>query len=424
MANAEAILVKQTLSKSIVQRVTANFGWSLVSEGIGRGSFFLANIYLARVLGVSSFGLFILAQSLTFSFWVAVDLGTNMYGIREIARRKDDSADLINTLLTLRLVAGLAVFCFYSLSIWFVNISPSHRYVFWACGLYLLTYSLYTDWVAKGLEHFKYLTYGSLVSSLTFVFGILVLVRTEADVVVAATLWSVSFLFASLTLGYFLKNKIGLRYRLILDLRQWQYHLRESIFYTISGSLFVLYQYLPIFFLSLYFSTYEVGVFAASSRVIMTICSAGFLLPMAFYPILADLYVNDKKNFYSLQRKFQKVMAVIGMPPAILGTIFAHDIIMLLFGEQYLQSVGLFRIMVWMIPIFFIRFTYGSVLLATGFQRHQIIAAMIGLIIILVLAFILIPTKGPIGAALAALFTELFLIAVFIIISRFTFMRK
>ena len=98
MEVVDQTITKKILPKSIAQRVASNFGWLIVSQAVGKGIFFITNIYLARTLGVENFGLFTLAQTITFYLWLAVDLGTSMYGIREIAKNKEHAEDIINPL--------------------------------------------------------------------------------------------------------------------------------------------------------------------------------------------------------------------------------------------------------------------------------------------------------------------------------------
>ena len=186
------------MTRSISLRITSNFGWSIVSEAVGKGVFFVTNIYLARTLGVSNFGLFTLAQTLTLYFWLAVDLGTSMYGIREIAKYKNGAEEIINSLLTLRITMSLIVFAIYTVFLFFFDMPVMKKLVFAGAGLYLITYSFYTDWVLKGLEKFRYIAFGSFVSSAIFFGGAVYLVRSCEDVVLASFVWDISYFFGSL----------------------------------------------------------------------------------------------------------------------------------------------------------------------------------------------------------------------------------
>jgi len=421
----EASISERIIAKSITKRVTSNFAWSIVSEAIGRGVFFITNIYLARTLGVSNFGIFILAQTITYYFWLAVDLGTTMYGIREIAKDKENAEKIINPLLTLRITAGLVVFSLYSFSLfYFFEMPIINKLTFAGCGLYLLTYAFYTDWVFKGLEKFRWIAFGSLASSITFLSGIFYFVRSPESVTATSFVWSLSYVFGSLTLIVFLFKKLRIRYRPSFRWGLWFHHMRESIFFTISGSLMILYQYLPILLLSIFFTNYEVGLFSAPYKIITGLGSAGFLIPMAFYPVFSDLYYKDKMKFRKTHKKLQKIMLIVGIPIAIIGTIYGDMFVRFLFGDQYKQSVAVFKMLIWIVPMYFMRYSYGSVLLAAGFQRLHNIATLVGVLCMGIAGFFLIPQLSIKGGGLALLLSELSILGTMMIISYSTIINR
>jgi O-antigen/teichoic acid export membrane protein len=412
---------REVPNKSIFQRVSSNFGWSVVSEGITKGVFFVTNIYLARTLGVSSFGIFTLAQTITWYFWLAVDLGTNMYGIREIAKNKENTEEIINPLLTLRITAGFIVFSLYTISLLLLNIPAVQKLTFIGCGFYLLTYSLYTDWILKGLERFKYIAFGSSISSLFFLIATISVVKGNNDLVVASFIWSFSYFLGGVSLLFFLYRKLGVKYKPSFELGVWFSHIKESIYFTVSGGLMVIYQYLPILLLSIFFTAFEVGLFSAPYRVVITLCSAGFLLPMAFYPVFAELYHKDKNKFMKTHKKFQVIMLVLGIPIGVGGTMFADEIVNFLFGSQYMESATIFKILVWLVPLYFFRYTYGSVLLATGFQKWQVLSTSLGGLTLILFSYVLMSQSPLVGVSIAVILAEIALILGLFGIGRITF---
>ena len=414
---------KNLYANNIAQRVASNFGWSIVSQAVGKGVFFVANIYLARTLGVSNFGLFTMAQALILYFWLGADLGTNMYGIREIAKRKDNAEEIINPLLTLRVTSGFIVFALYSISLLFFDMPGTKKLAFAAAGLYLITYSFYMDWVLKGLEKFKYIVFGNLISSIVFFAGVILFVRGRDNVAMACLIWASSYLFGSLSLAIFVFRKLGIKYRPSINLKLWIFHFRESIHFTFSGSFIALYQYLPILLISIYLNSYEVGLFSAPYRIVIAAGSAGSMLPMSFYPVFSELYHNDKGQFHNTHKMFQIMLIVIGFLAAIIGTIFADETIRILLGSQYLKSVAVFKILVWLVPLYFLGFTYGTALLATGFQKYHNITAFLGVICMLAFGLYLIPKFSVIGGSCAAIAAEVAVVGAMLVISQYTFKK-
>ncbi len=405
-------------------RLLSNFSWSLVSEGIGKGIFFIANIYLARVLGVKNYGLFTFAMSLTYYFWLAVDLGTNLYGIREIARHKNDIEGIINPLLTMRITAGILGFLFYLAVVWSIDIPKVNKLVFSGCGIYLITYSFYPDWIFKGLEQFRFIAYASLSSSLTFILAIITLVRLKQDVALAAFLWSFSYLVGSILLFHLLLIKQSIKIRPVFGVKIWRFHLRKSLFFMLSGSLMMIYQNFPILILAIFVGNYEIGIFSAAYRIITFITSFGFLLSMAFYPVFSEIYVSNKALFYRAHRYYRIIMLAVGSVLCILSIVTAKYIILHLFGPEYKRSIRIFSILSSLIPLALLRFSFGSIILATGYHRYHFLGALSGLLIMLIVGLFFLPKYSVIGCAYTVVFGEITILFVLFLISYNTFLQK
>ena len=407
MQSLNGVIASEKLKvKSVAERVVSNFAWSVLSESTGKGLFFVATLYLARTLGVENFGLFTLAQTFTFYFWGAVDLGTNMYGIRELAKNKGSVEDIINPLLTLRITVGFAVFLLYVLSLSLFDMPEVKRLAFAGCGLYLLTYAFYPDWIFKGLEKFRYISLGSLASSVFFLLATLSFVKGSQNLIIATFVWSASYLLGSTVLFYCLLRKLGVRFRPDFNFKSWRIHLSESIFFQISGTLIMLTQYVPVVLLGLFFNDYTVGLFSAPYRIVVFVCHSGFLIMMSVYPVLSDLHHRDNSRFIKTQLNFLKLMLPAGLAFAVIGTAFGDFIVKTALGEQYLQASGVFKLIVWLIPIYFIRYVYGTSLQITGKQRLHTVSSFAGLIVMITVGVLLTFYLGLSGAAATILLSE------------------
>ncbi len=397
--------------KTLAQRVVSNSFWSILSQGLGRGLTFLANLYLARVLGVANFGLFTLAQFVALSIWTGVDLGTSMYGIREIARDPKRAGEITSDLLGMRLLLALAFLTLVGLSVWIVPMSVPNRLATLSCCLYVATYSVYPDWVCRGLEQFQYIAFGSLMMGMTFLVGVVVLVQNQGDLLAACLVWSLSALCGSFPLLYVVHRKLGVHIRPRWRPAAWLRHSRESVFYAVGGLLLAANQYLPAFLLGAFFASYEVGLFSAPFKIAVTLGAAGYLIPMAFFPILAESHRKDSRRFMKAHRAMRVLMLSLGLPVAIVGTAFARPIVELLFGASYAGSVPVFKVLAWLVPLWFFRYTYGMTLAATGLQKRQNVAALAATTGMALLGLLLISKFGLLGGAWAVLGGEIIMIA-------------
>jgi O-antigen/teichoic acid export membrane protein len=402
--------------KNTNKRLTSNFFWSVVSEGVAKSCIFITNIHLARVLGVSNFGIFSLAQTTTLYVWLIVDMGVGMYGIREIARDRANAESIANSLISLRVFSSILFFLFYLTTLFFIDMPIEMKLTFAASGIYLLSNSFYPDWVLKGLEKFKLIAFGSLITSGVFIASIFFFIKSPEDLVSAALISSISFLFGSVALITALKRASGMSFNLKCSLSSWLRHLRESVYFTVSGSFYAIYIFLPLIMLQFLHTSFEVGLFSAPYRIILAVSSAGFLISAAFYPVLADQFKNDKAMFMKTHRKLRTAMIAAGLPAAVIGTYLGADLTRLLFGEQYEGSAAAFKILVWLIPLVFVRYSYGSTFSVAGFQKTHNLVTIFGVIIIAVIGPILIQRHRATGAAEALLAAELVTVALMIVV--------
>jgi O-antigen/teichoic acid export membrane protein len=411
-------VIDRPVTKSITQRVTSNFAWSVLSEATGKGVFFITNIYLARILGVENYGLFTLAQIITFYFWLAVDFGTNMYGIREIAKDKENAEEIINPLLTLRITAGFIVFSFYVSTLFLIDIPATKKFAFVGCGFFLLSYSFYTDWVLKGLEKFKFIAFGSLVSSTAFLIGTIYFVKSNEGVVAASFIWSFSYLLGSLSLLYFLYKKLGIKYWPSFNLKIWFSHMRESIYFTISGGLMVVYQYLPILLIGIFLSNYEVGLYSAAYRITLVTYGLIQILLNSFYPLFSETFSVDIEKFKKLHLRYIKMVLPLLILIALIGSIQGSNIIDLIFGSQYVRSASIFKISVWLLPLYFLRNAYWIIFSISNEWKNYFFVCIMGGIIFCITGFILVQKIGIIGAPIALLISEFIVISQLFMILR------
>jgi len=105
-------------------------------------------------------------------------------------------------------------------------------------------------------------------------------------------------------------------------------------------------------------------------------------------------------------------MIIIGIPIGTTTTLLADKIIILIFGTGYTQSITALQILIWTLV-----FTFGGasfVRLLEATQRQLVLSKITGISVILnlLLNLILIPKFSLIGACIATVLTEIFLVSV------------
>jgi PST family polysaccharide transporter len=407
----------------INNRLYTNVLWNVLNEAVGKGSLFIVNIYLARCLGPDNYGILVLSQSVTMYIWLAVDCGTSIYGVREVAKNKKRTQGLLNELFTMRITLGTTVFILYEIVMAFLIELPGvTRLVFLGSGLYLLVYSLYVDWILKGLEKFKLLTFGGITFAMSYLIGVLLFVNGKDDVTTAAFLWSLSFLAAAVSLIAILRC-IGFLYRPYFHFEVWWGHIRESITFAIAGAISATYHYLPIFLIARFLSQQDLGIFSAPYRIIMSVTAPGFYIANAFFPVLSDSYYNDRAIFEKSVRKQQAVLLLFGMSLGIVGYVFSDSINMFLLGKAYVGSTSVLTILVFLLPAVFLRYGYTNALRASEYQKHQIVPFSVAIAVLLGQYLVLqrIGLLNLITLSVATVMAEIVMLITLVMISKMTY---
>jgi len=380
-------------------REFSNVFWLGVGDGSGKIGFFVANLYLARILRPAEYGIFVLAQSLTFYAWQATDLGTTMYGIREVARNKKDVRETTSVLLGLRVAAGLAgtIASMIILLVW--PMPDTARIIFAGASLYLMLRPLYLDFTMKGLERFRTLAVGSITAGVAFLASAGTLIHGPSQAPLAALLWSTSWLAGSAVLGAYLRWRANIRVTISFRFRSWLFHMRHSIHFALAGGLLLVYDTLPIILVGVLYTSTTLGLFSAVYRLIISLTGASYLIPMALYPTLSDWHARDIGKFLQLHRRLRNLMLTGGLAAAAAGVIFAGPAVALSLGNAYRHAVPLFRILAIDLFCYAARFTYGTGLGAAGHQKLYTLVSLIGLI---VLGATFLPATSHFGLAGAA----------------------
>lgn len=116
-------------------------------------------------------------------------------------------------------------------------------------------------------------------------------------------------------------------------------------------------------------------------------------------------FIRNENNINWIRKNFKKVFvlsaSIVGIV-AITIAFLAPQLIHFMYGEQYLNTVGLMRIL--LLAAFFnsgLRYTVANLLAAMGQIRYNMIVSGVGVATQVLLDLLLIPTLGAMGVAIS-----------------------
>ncbi len=169
---------------------------------------------------------------------------------------------------------------------------------------------------------------------------------------------------------------------------------------------------LDVFFISGLLDKAELGYYGAALRTtsIMSLFTAATRVILV--PNAPDAVINLKKRKKYLMMAMKILM--IQLVLLITVVIFAKDLIMLLFGEQYIDSVSVLRILVFQVILGSAVVPFQSLIQVGPRPKATLIINIKKMFIGIVCYVTLIPFLGLSGAAMVGILTNLFLLYSFI----------
>jgi O-antigen/teichoic acid export membrane protein len=385
------VMMNRTLQKNIFWTMFSRFGSQILA--------ITSNVLLARYLGAVGFGVYAFISAIVMIGNAASTFGTDMVLIRRISSRRNYS-DLGSALvmqLLISLIFIIGVFVFYSI---FPVTSSLLIYSFVLIPLAFFTVFTITLRGAQEMQSFSILHF---LSTIFHLLAVLLLILKNGDIVQLVTFLLIAQVMVSL-LGFILCTA-----RIDKFISHWKFSwngvlllFRESSQMAVIGTLRLAYEKLAISLLPLLSGVQMTGLFSASMRV-MDAAKLGHLSALtAIYPEMA----RDGK-FVTRRTGFDMLLVAAGIISLIIF-LFAKQIILILFGDQFISSVQSLHILAWILIPYFVVSYHSLLFVAIEVEKPVLFALIASLLLMITLLITLIPFYGLRGAAIALLSAELF----------------
>ncbi len=154
------------------------------------------------------------------------------------------------------------------------------------------------------------------------------------------------------------------------------------------------------YILSVYHSAATVGIYAAANTLIVMLLFLPNSFASAIFPNFSRLHKHSPEGLKKFYQVCYKYLLILGFPLAVGTLLVGERAVLLVYGDEFAASAPVIRLMaIFLFTI--VGYANGALLYAIDQQRFyawtQIIAALVnGLLCVL-----LIPSQGPVGAAVA-----------------------
>lgn len=388
--------IKKNMVMSIIL-TSANFVFPLITYS-----------YVSRVLHPVGVGRVTFVGSIITYFQYIAVLGIPAYGVREVAKIRDDKTRMSSLVQELLIINLFSTFISYLLLISAVLLVPklySEKALFLIMGVSIFLNTIGLEWVYQALEEYSYITIRSLILKFISVVMTFFLIKTERDVLYYGFL-HIFTSSASYVLNFIhVRNYINFAFNNGCDFKR---HL-QPIFTLFAASIIItIYANFDVTMIGFISTEHEVGLYNTALKIKQIVLSLSTAITTVLIPRMA-YYLKDRNDerVGDLIEKSLRVSLDLAIPMAVYIFIFANQCILFLCGAEYLPATNTLRVLIsCVIPLVLTNLFGNQILIPSGKEKRYSQSVFVGLWINLILNTIMIPVYGAFGAALATLTTE------------------
>jgi O-antigen/teichoic acid export membrane protein len=371
--------------------------------------------YVSRVLGPEGIGKVQFVFSFAQYFALIASIGIPVYGMKEIAKYKNDKegrSQVFSELIIIYLLSTVCLFVIYlSVILSFPYFSIDKGMYLGASSLVLLGFS-YIDWVYTGLEEFKSIALRSVLFKIIGLVLLYCFVKSKADFQYYLFIMIFSFLGNNILSFFFLKGKVTI----VLTKLQLKRHL-VPLFYILGTSLAAsMYTDMDTVLLGFLSNSRTVGLYTAAVK--LSKITLPFVTSMAVILMPKISLYFAEKNMEEVQHTLNQAFRFLiffAVPITFGLALLSPEFISLFSGEEFLPATNSMRLLS-LLPLIigFGHFFLYLVLIPAGKNREMFFCVLGGLTISLLLNIILIPLFKAEGSSIANIISEMIVTILYI----------
>ena len=388
-----------------MNKVLSNFFTLSLGEASSKVFGFLSTIYLARVLGSESFGQYAFVLAIYSYFALLANPGFETVGTREVAKGSYSVEVLFGSIFVLRILFSIIAFIVLLLCAFLLHFENTVRVLLLTQGLNLLLTPLLIQFVFRGLTEMKYISLARILQSSSFLLLAFFFVRSKDEIFHLPYLLLISTVVSLLPLIILYRKRFG-GYSIVTSEKVRKDVLHNSVIFGASGLMILIYYNLDSVMLGFMRPKGEVGIYSAAYKIVLFVLGFQTLFSQSLLPVISQFAGAGKDRKPLLERSFA-LLLWLSMPMLLIGFFYSTQICVAVYGEGYTDSSEALRILSFAIFLIFNECITAIFLVAEGKMRQHLTSVTIGAIMNFTMNLFLIPHYGVLGAAVATVFSEL-----------------
>lgn len=364
--------------------------------------------YASRVLMPEGIGAVSFSQNVVIYFSVLAYFGTNVYGIREASKIRDNKEELskfVQEILVINIVMIVVSYLLFFLAIFTIQKFDNYTALLIICSSNIFFGVIGIDWLYTAEEDFFYIAVRTIFFQFVSIILLFTLVKEKNDTLWYATI-SVFTTMGSNVLNFFNSRRYVCYKKYKLNIKK---HFKPLFYFFLSDVSIKIYAALDTTILGFFSSDEEVGIYYLAASL-CRIIAAVFIAACAVIMPRMSYYAKDgnKTQFKELAYDNIELLLLVSIPSMAMLIFFGKQIVLIAFGQYYLNSIPLIYIMTPIITFAGFAQIFGlQILTAFSMEKKLLLSYVMGAILNIILNLILVPNFMSYGTAISTIIAEI-----------------
>ena len=361
--------------------------------------------YIARILGPDGLGNAHFALQFSKWFVTVASLGIPIYGLREVAKVKNNKVKLgklVSELLVLNVITATISTLVYIVALAFSTTLQQNLQLFAVASLQVALGFLSIDWLFYGLEDFRTITYRALSVRIITVCFLVGFITSPDDVFPYLLISIISIAAAHLWNLFYAFTRVELSFKSL----QITKHLKPILLIFLMNVCITMYTVFDTVWVGFLSTSAAVGLYTSATKLSKVSIPLVSALGTVLMPRSARTFAANITNPQHLQTSFNFIVDM-AIPIAMGICLLTPELLLLFSGKAFLQATTAMRILSVLPLCIGLNNLFGmQILSASGNDRLLLWCVFLGMVVNILLNLLLVPNLAHTGAAIAITITE------------------
>lgn len=375
----------------------------------------ILSIYIARTLGQTLFGTYSFVITFVALYSIFFDLGYETLLIKEVAKDKSKANSFLNNVIIIRVTLAFVIFSVVIILMNLLNFPDTVKNLVYIFGIAQVITSLsnlfkvtFRAFEKMHLEAIITITISIIKCSL----GLLVIFFGYGLMSLALVFLFVAI--ADIFINLFVCEKKVVRTTFDFDRSFFKNTIAKALALGTVTIFALIYVRIDTVMLEFMKGSAVVGWYNAAYNLILGFNPVPVLFMNALLPMMAYTFVKSNESLRYVYEKSFRFLLIFALPLTLGIFLLSDKFILLIYGKGYVDSIGALRILSFDILLKFLYLCLWFVLIAADQQYKLAFCAAGGAVINIALNFVLIPKFSLIGAAIATIITETYILGIYL----------